>query len=74
VNERDIPALLPPICEDCGHRASLHHLEGCRALLLGRGAPTRTCGCETTLREILSARYPQVPGELAERRAATSFN
>lgn len=71
MNERDIPALLPPICDDCGHRASLHHLDGCRALLLGRGIPSRTCGCTTTLREILSARYPRPPSELAERWQAT---
>jgi hypothetical protein len=73
VSERDIPALLPPICDDCGHRASLHHLEGCRALLLGRGAPSRTCGCATTLREILGARYPrhQPPEEIMERARAS---
>jgi hypothetical protein len=70
VNDRDIPALLPPICDDCGHRASLHHREGCRALLLGRGTPAQTCGCETTLREILSERYPRPPGELLDRRRA----
>jgi hypothetical protein len=74
VNERDMPALLPPICDDCGHRASLHHLEGCRAILLGRGAAapaaSRTCGCLTTLREILGARYPRPPAELLERRQA----
>jgi hypothetical protein len=74
VNERDMPALLPPICDDCGHRASLHHLEGCRAILLGRGpqasAASRTCGCHTTLREILGARYPRPPAELLERRQA----
>jgi hypothetical protein len=72
VNERDMPALRPPICDDCGHRASLHHLEGCRAILLGRGAgvsaASRTCGCRTTLREILGARYPRPPAELLERR------
>ena len=69
MNEHDTPALLPPICNDCGHRASLHHLDGCRALLLGRGSPNRTCGCETTLREILSSRYPRrEPEELMERR------
>jgi len=68
VNERDIPALLPPICDDCGHRASLHHLDGCRALMLGRGSPSRTCGCPTTLREILGARYPRTPAEIADRR------
>ena len=67
VNERDIPALLPPICDDCGHRASLHHLDGCRALMLGRGSPSRTCGCPTTLREILSARFPRTPAEIADR-------
>jgi hypothetical protein len=67
VNERDIPALLPPICDDCGHRASLHHLDGCRALMLGRGSPSRTCGCETTLRDILGARYPRAPHEIVER-------
>ena len=67
MNERDIPALLPPICDDCGHRASLHHLDGCRALLLGRGSPSRTCGCVTTLREILGARYPRPPAEFVER-------
>ncbi len=71
MNEPDIPALLPPICEDCGHRASLHHLEGCRALLLGRGAPSRTCDCKTSLREILGARYPRPPSELDERRHAS---
>jgi hypothetical protein len=72
VSERDIPALLPPICDDCGHRASLHHLEGCRALLLGRGKPSRTCGCATTLREILGARYPRhQPEELLERARAS---
>jgi len=70
VNERDMPAILPPICEDCGHRASLHNLDGCRALLLGRGSPGRTCGCETTLREILSSRHPRAPAELAERLQA----
>jgi hypothetical protein len=37
---------------------------------LGRGAPNRTCGCETTLRDILSARYPRQPAELLERRQA----
>jgi hypothetical protein len=76
VNEYDdIPATLPPICEDCGHRASLHNLDGCRALLLGRdslgrGSANRTCGCETTLREILSSRHSLPPAELAERRQA----
>jgi hypothetical protein len=70
VNERDIPALLPPICGDCGHRASLHHREGCRALLLGRGLPAQTCGCDTTLRQILSERYPRPPAELMERQRA----
>jgi len=74
VNERDLPALLPPICGDCGHRASLHHLDGCRALLLGRGSPSRVCGCTTTLRDILGARYPRPPSELAERRQPTSLN
>jgi hypothetical protein len=67
VSEREIPTLLPPVCDDCGHRASLHHLEGCRALLLGQGSPTRTCGCATTLRDILGARYPRPqPAELNE--------
>jgi hypothetical protein len=70
VSERDQPALMPPICDDCGHRASLHHLDGCRALLLGRGAPSRTCGCQTSLREIYSARNPRPPAELLERRRA----
>jgi hypothetical protein len=74
VSEPDVPALLPPICEDCGHRASLHHLDGCRALLLGRDAPARICGCRTTLREILARRYPPPPAELTEQRSATSFN
>ena len=69
----DVPALLPPICEDCGHRASLHHLEGCRALLLGRGVPSRTCGCATTLREILNARIPAQPTELRERTESRAF-
>jgi hypothetical protein len=68
MNDRDTPALLPPVCEDCGHRASLHHLDGCRALLLGRGTPgNRSCGCETTLREILNSRFPRPPGELEDR-------
>ncbi len=67
VNERDIPALLPPICGDCGHRASLHHLDGCRALMLGRGSPSRPCGCPTSLREILSARFPGTPAEIVDR-------
>ena len=72
MSERDIPALLPPICDDCGHRASLHHLEGCRALMLGRGAPKRTCGCSTTLREILGMRYPRhEPDEVSERARAS---
>lgn len=66
MNERETPH--PPICEDCGHRASLHHLEGCRALLLGRGGPSRTCGCQTTMRDILGARNPKPPAELLERR------
>ncbi len=70
MNERDIPALLPPICDDCGHRASLHHLDGCRALMLGRGSPSRTCGCATTLREILGARYPAPAG--GARRAPSA--
>jgi hypothetical protein len=72
VNDRDSPALLPPTCDDCGHRASLHDLsgEGCRALLLGRGAPSRTCGCARTLRDIIGARFPQPPAELLERRHA----
>ena len=35
--------------------------------MLGRGTPSRTCGCETTLREILSARFPRTPAEIAER-------
>ena len=61
----------PPICEDCGHRASLHHSEGCRALLLGGRAPrsTRTCGCATTLREILVTLGTGRPSELLERDA-----
>lgn len=67
MNECETSTLLPPICPDCGHRASLHHLDGCRALLLGRGNPSRTCGCATTLRDILARRYPQPPAELAER-------
>ncbi|HYZ14896.1 MAG TPA: hypothetical protein VE591_00795 [Candidatus Acidoferrum sp.] len=67
MNESDVRAILPPICQDCGHRASLHHLDGCRALLLGRGGPSRTCGCTTTLREILGARFPRQPAELRER-------
>jgi hypothetical protein len=70
VNDRDFPALLPPICDDCGHRASLHHMDGCRALLLGRGTPSKTCGCATTLRTILGARYPRPPAELLERQQA----
>ncbi len=73
VTEREFP-VLPPICDDCGHRASLHHLDGCRALLLGRGAPSRTCGCTTTLREILGARYPRPPAELLERHVQASLN
>ena len=67
MNDTDVPTLLPPICGDCGHRASLHHLDGCRALLLGRGGPSRTCGCTTTLREILGARFPSPPSEIHER-------
>ncbi len=35
--------------------------------MLGRGTPSRTCGCETTLREILSARFPRTPAELVDR-------
>ena len=70
MNDRDFPALLPPICDDCGHRASLHHIDGCRALLLGRGTPSKTCGCATTLRAILGARYPRPPAELLERQRA----
>jgi len=68
VNEPDTPALLPPICDGCGHRASLHQVDGCRALLLGRGGPSRTCGCAISLREILGARYPHPSAEPAERR------
>ena len=67
MNDTDVPRLLPPMCSDCGHRASLHHLDGCRALLLGRGGPSRTCGCTTSLRDILGARYADPPGELNER-------
>ncbi|MGD1066645.1 MAG: hypothetical protein ABR975_07495 [Vulcanimicrobiaceae bacterium] len=75
MNEREIPPMLPPLCEDCGHRASLHHLDGCRALLLGRGVPSRVCGCQTTLREILGSRYPRPPAEIRERRVpAPSIN
>ena len=71
MDDRNAPAMLPPVCEDCGHRASLHHVEGCRALLLGRGTPGgRTCGCETTLREILNARFPRPPAEIVERSQA----
>jgi hypothetical protein len=68
MNQRD--SSLPPVCEDCGHRASLHHVEGCRALLLGaRARTTRTCGCTTTLREILTALGSEQPAELIERTA-----
>jgi hypothetical protein len=35
--------------------------------MLGRGSPSRTCGCPTTLREILSARFPRTPAEIADR-------
>jgi hypothetical protein len=69
VTERDTPALLPPTCTDCGHRASLHHLDGCRALVLGRVSPSRACTCTTTLRDILGSRYSRPPAELVERRA-----
>ena len=69
MNERDNPALLPPLCGDCNHRASLHHHDGCRALLLGRSGPSRACGCVTTLRDILGTRYPRPPAELLERQA-----
>jgi len=66
MNQRD--SSLPPFCDDCGHRASLHHTEGCRALLLGaRSRSSRTCGCTTTLREILTALGPEQPDELLER-------
>ncbi len=71
MNESDVPALLPPMCQDCGHRASLHHLDGCRALLLGRGGPSRTCGCPTTLREILGARFARQAGEIRDREGDT---
>ena len=64
MNEGDALALLPPICEDCGHRASLHHLDGCRAVLLGRKRSARACGCATTLREILAARHRLPPAEV----------
>ena len=67
MNERETPTPLPPVCPDCGHRASLHHLEGCRALLLGRGTGASTCGCATTLRASLGRRVPQPPAELVER-------
>jgi hypothetical protein len=34
--------------------------------------PSRTCGCATTLREILGARYPRhQPDELSERARAS---
>jgi len=62
-----MPTPMPTTCDDCGHRASLHHLDGCRALLLGRGGPSRVCGCATTMRDILKSRNPQPPAELAER-------
>jgi len=45
-------------------------MDGCRALLLGRGTPSKTCGCATTLRTILGARYPRPPAELLERQQA----
>ncbi|HEX3463373.1 MAG TPA: hypothetical protein VHS78_04920 [Candidatus Elarobacter sp.] len=71
MNDRDFPALLPPVCDDCGHRASLHHMDGgCRALLLGRGTTSKTCGCTTTLRAILGGRHPRPPAELLERQGA----
>jgi hypothetical protein len=68
VNDRDTPQL-PPACEDCGHRASLHRPDGCCALLLGvRSAASRVCGCPTALAEILTGRSPQPPAELLERQ------
>ena len=69
MNTYDTPSPRPPTCADCGHRASLHHLDGCRAMLLGRGSPSRTCGCTTTLRDILVSRNTLAPAELLERNA-----
>jgi hypothetical protein len=43
---------------------------GCRALLLGRGTTSKTCGCTTTLRAILGGRHPRPPAELLERQGA----
>jgi len=66
MNQRD--ASLPPFCDDCGPSRIPHQTDGCRALLLGaRTRTSRTCGCTTTLREILAALGPEQPAELRER-------
>jgi hypothetical protein len=74
MNDRDT-STLPTICQECGHRASLHRVDGCGALLLGRGNGSRTCTCTKTARAILGAQFPSPPAEIEERaereRAAT---
>jgi hypothetical protein len=55
-----------PACERCGHPARLHHVEGCRALLLG--AQSRVCACTVTQRALI-APSAEPPAELLERNA-----
>jgi hypothetical protein len=66
MSDRDTSSL-PTICPDCGHRASLHQNDGCRALLLGRGAGSRTCTCTKSAREVLGGQHPRPPAELDDR-------
>jgi hypothetical protein len=68
MDERDAQSN-SPTCPDCGHRPSLHQGQGCKALLLGRGGPSRLCGCTTTAREILGSRFGRPPAELTERES-----